>query len=181
MSIIACSVDGCDKANYCRTWCRKHYARFRRYGSPHKFKREFLHETCTVSDCNREHSARGYCDTHYQRWRKHGDPLAVAPRGGDPASRELFTGQLGYIAAHEAVHRALGKASDQNCADCPDVAAHWAYDHSDPEEITLSGTGSAYSVNPSFYKPLCPSCHKLYDTAFRGEEEIKEFIPTVAA
>ena len=29
-----CSVDGCGGKHYCRSYCRKHYSRFKRYGDP---------------------------------------------------------------------------------------------------------------------------------------------------
>ncbi|MET4780820.1 HNH endonuclease signature motif containing protein [Glaciihabitans sp. UYNi722] len=31
---ITCSIDGCDKRSFCRTWCSGHYHRWQRYGSP---------------------------------------------------------------------------------------------------------------------------------------------------
>lgn len=29
-----CSIKGCGKVNHSRTWCKKHYSRWKKYGSP---------------------------------------------------------------------------------------------------------------------------------------------------
>ena len=34
MNIIACSIDGCEKKPYARTWCNPHYRRWLKYGDP---------------------------------------------------------------------------------------------------------------------------------------------------
>jgi len=161
VSIIACSIDKCEKRSYARTWCDTHYRRFRRYGNPESIKREkFVSELCTLDGCDKPHEARGLCTAHYQRWRKHGDVDAVHQRWSGQASQ---TGVLGYGAAHDRLRAARGKADAQGCEHCDSPAVHWAYDHKDPNEISLAGRGAPYSADPAHYIPLCGSCHKLFD------------------
>ena len=35
---MLCSVDGCEKKNFCRGYCTKHYARFMKHGDPNETK-----------------------------------------------------------------------------------------------------------------------------------------------
>ncbi len=58
-----------------------------------------------------------------------------------------------YKKAHAAVHRARGKARDQDCVDCGKQALDWSHKHdSEP-------------TDPQNYEPRCRSCHKKYDGA----------------
>ena len=67
-----------------------------------------------------------------------------------------------YNSAHTRVAKARGKAKFWPCVDCGAAAAHWAYDHSDPDELVqetyvngvLMGR-VAYSVKPEHYSPKC--------------------------
>lgn len=87
MANATCSVDGCAGKHYARTWCRIHYARWRKTGSldlgtrraPAKPRRP-----CTIDGCTRRHKAQGLCGTHYYRLRTNGDPLKtqIRPRTG---------------------------------------------------------------------------------------------------
>lgn len=66
-----------------------------------------------------------------------------------------------YVRAHRAVARVRGKAADHDCVGCGAVAAHWTYDHTDPEP--LWSFTSPYSHDVSKYAPRCVSCHMVYD------------------
>ncbi|MFI7191429.1 HNH endonuclease [Nocardia nova] len=137
-----------------------HYYRLRRTGSVADPER--LQGVCAAEDCEREDITRtGYCQLHTQRLRKRGD-----------ASFE-FKGEnvphwTGEDATNRAVHQRLraqrGKASTHRCIDCGRPAAHWSYDHADPNEKTEEGVGP-YSTDIAHYQPRCVKCHKRFDMA----------------
>lgn len=102
---------------------------------------------------------------HALRVRKHGDPSHV-DKGGRPrygAEHPNWKGdQAGYLAIHVRLRTNRGHASAHPCAECGDVAAEWAYDHTDPNE-QLDERGCPYSPDPAHYRPLCLSCHRSAD------------------
>lgn len=67
-----CSITDCSKKKYCRGWCRAHYGRWHRTGTPYGMRRK--NGMCTYRDCKQKYFARGLCTMHYQRDRKWGDP-----------------------------------------------------------------------------------------------------------
>ncbi|WOC12524.1 hypothetical protein MP11Mi_16120 [Gordonia sp. MP11Mi] len=73
---------------------------------------------------------------------------------------------VGYIAAHERVHSDRGRAAEHPCAAiaCGNMAAQWAYDHSDPDELSDAHHGP-FSLDVGRYRPLCHSCHTSADHA----------------
>lgn len=77
---------------------------------------------------------------------------------------------LGDAASYENVHlrvkAARGRAADHSCVECSGPAAHWAYDHADPDE-RRDATGP-YSLDVSRYQPMCVLCHKRMDMAYRA-------------
>lgn len=80
MSIIACSVDGCEKAHYGKTWCRLHYGRMRKTGSLELKPK--APKYCKVETCGAElvpPYGRGMCSLHYRRFMKHGDAQYERP------------------------------------------------------------------------------------------------------
>lgn len=75
-----------------------------------------------------------------------------------------------YADAHKLVALARGKAREYPCDFCLDQAAHWAYDHADPEELyglphSRSRSPSPYSLDEYRYMPLCVACHQRFDDA----------------
>lgn len=66
-----------------------------------------------------------------------------------------------YHHLHTNLARQRGKASSYSCA-CGAPATQWAYDHSDPDEIT-DERGRVYSTDVSRYVPLCIPCHRKLD------------------
>lgn len=73
MSIIACSVDGCDKPAKTAKKCNAHYKRFMKYGSHDLPIRAFLKDLpCTIPGCGKKHMAGGLCSAHYTRLHRTG-------------------------------------------------------------------------------------------------------------
>ena len=77
-----------------------------------------------------------------------------------------------YLGAHDRVRRDRGRAKDHSCVDCGAPAAHWSYNHSDPNELSgpqgsKGTTPYPYSLDSAFYDPRCSSCHTKFD-AGRG-------------
>lgn len=72
-----CTVDGCGKPAHTRGWCKNHYGRWYRNGSPTGGLRLTAgYGTCSVNGCDRVGKLiRGWCSKHYQRWQDNGDPL----------------------------------------------------------------------------------------------------------
>lgn len=72
-----------------------------------------------------------------------------------------------YGVVHKRVRRERGAATEHVCAaGCGRQAAHWAYDHADPAEVsgpTGRGFVAPYSVDPARYLPLCRPCHTRFD------------------
>lgn len=88
-----------------------------------------------------------------------------------PVNRLLDCGRLGKGEAmtYDAVHARLaverGRAAGYPCSDCGGQAQAWAYDHTDPCELTQQRHGRivAYSADLDLYRPLCWSCHVRLD------------------
>ena len=68
-----CSIDGCLRPRYGRGWCKFHWQRWHRSGSP--LLKERAVEPCSIPDCAKTAEKRGWCAMHYRRWQRHGDPL----------------------------------------------------------------------------------------------------------
>lgn len=153
-----CSVEGCDGEHLARGFCRKHYLRWWKHGEPTVMLegRTKILTPCSVQGCETVYFSRGFCNKHYQRWHKHGDPSIVLDVGfqrGDVPT---------YGALHNRIRRDRGKATDHLCIECGQQASHWAYDHTDPEEL-FSDDNFPYSPDPGRYRPMCVPCHKVYD------------------
>jgi len=151
-----CSVDDCERPRRTRGWCHAHYQRWRATGAAPQSAVGGYRQTCTVKECTNKHMGRGYCSMHSQRFRRHGDPLHVA--------------EPGYTALHMKIGKDRGAASNYECAHCGGRAAHWAYDHLDPDERIGKDHGRMlpYSLDLDHYMPLCLSCHKRFDLAHAG-------------
>lgn len=79
----------------------------------------------------------------------------------------------GYAGLHRRLERQRGHASEFSCDECGDPAQEWAYDHSDPDEITDDPDGRPYSLDFERYRPLCVSCHRrsdMQDSCRKGHE-----------
>jgi len=79
-----CSIDGCEKAAWSRSWCGTHYARWRNHGDPHHVepnrgngkRRSVGVDPCAIKGCHLAIKARDWCGMHYHRWERSGDPEA---------------------------------------------------------------------------------------------------------
>lgn len=76
MSIVACSVDECEKPTgakgTARGYCSMHYARWSRNGDPLIRTLRKVTTTCTVPECEKPHDAKGLCAAHITMLRRHG-------------------------------------------------------------------------------------------------------------
>lgn len=68
-----------------------------------------------------------------------------------------------YAAIHQAVKASRGPASGHSCAHCGSRAAHWAYDHADPDRM-VDDRRRVYSLDVAHYLPLCVQCHVRFDS-----------------
>lgn len=88
MSIIACAIEECESPSFCKGYCSKHYARYKRHGDPLVTKNRprppaGTRSICEVEDCGQNVKGLGFCLKHYQRFKKTGDPLL------NPSGRNL--------------------------------------------------------------------------------------------
>lgn len=126
---------------------------------------------CTIEGCKTEakRAKRTLCHKHYSRIKRHGSSDIVLPRprprGHDNPN---YKGDAITVkAAHMRVRAERGPASDHQCIDCAGQAAHWSYDHQDPNE-QLSEKHGPYSAKTEHYHPRCVPCHKRFDLALRA-------------
>ena len=91
MTIVACSIDSCERKSVSRGWCDRHYRRWKRHGDPLYVKpgngqwgdeRPGAPESeqCAVDGCTVAKKCRGWCQMHYKRWLRNGDPVATQVR-----------------------------------------------------------------------------------------------------
>lgn len=168
-----CEVEGCERTDIqAQGWCQMHYYRWHRNGSPGEGARRLREAkgTCRMPDCERTDAGPGQlCAVHVSRLRRTGDPAKViAPHERAVRTGEDHQGWTGdaatYGAVHQRVKAAHGSAKSHPCALCgTTVAAHWAYDHLDPDE--KSSEQGSYSTNLIHYVPMCVPCHKQHDLA----------------
>lgn len=168
-----CTIEDCSSPHYGHGWCQRHYSRWRTTGDPLGLRRPTTKPRCSVDGCERASRSRGWCTMHYSRWVHTGSPLVVRPQvltppgSGHPSWRGS---DVGYTTAHRRVANARGPASAHACVDCGESAAHWSYDHRDPEEITPSSgpRTQTYSTKTEHYQPRCVPCHRSFDNASRS-------------
>lgn len=81
MSIIACSIENCEKPTgvkgTARGWCSGHYQRFKRHGDPLAggSSPRIVPGTCVAQECEApDVGPHGYCGKHWVAWKRYGDP-----------------------------------------------------------------------------------------------------------
>lgn len=172
MSIIACSIDECEKPTVARGICRSHYKKAKRRGTLGdyaKVEREVT-TSCSIEGCERLLLARGWCGTHYKRWRLTGstdDPAkyVMPPCGVEGCVNRADKGR-GMCGTHYARWRRVGSAGagdikqfkkpivdgKRQCSGCLD----W---------VALAG----YNANshPGTLANKCRACQRLDNVAWR--------------
>ncbi len=73
-----CSVEKCEKYQYCKTWCKAHYGRWWKHGDP-QGGQQFKYG-CEVIDCQNKHHSSGFCQKHYARLKNNGSPTKLRTR-----------------------------------------------------------------------------------------------------
>lgn len=71
---------------------------------------------------------------------------------------------VGYDAAHFRLRDQRGRAREFDCATCGERADEWAYLGGAPDEQKDAATGRPYTLDLSFYVPLCRHCHRRSDS-----------------
>lgn len=78
-----CSISGCMRGAYRRSFCATHYYHWKKYGDPLKYGKR-VRGICTVVGCGKPHVASGYCRSHWYRFKTHGNPFGGATVPGTP-------------------------------------------------------------------------------------------------
>ena len=173
MTDRTCTLEECAKPVKRKGLCYGHYMKQWRYGDP-RFQQTFEHEDLTGRRFGKLTVVR----------RADGMWRCACACGADTTVRigDLKRGttqtcgnrkihhrrdDVGTRAAHDRVRTDRGPATDYACTDCGRPAAHWSYDHRDPDERT-SPEGYPYSLNTEHYEPRCVPCHKHFDLNFLG-------------
>lgn len=166
---LTCSVDDCDRPRRrpSAELCGAHYHRLWRTGSVGSDPIREGGQGCSIADCEGKHYGQGLCNLHWQRKRKWGDPTRTCQNQSGRTNPAWVGDAVTYSGAHMRVRAVRGPASRFACTDCGDVARHWSYDHSDPNELgqLVDGRVLPYSTDVQRYQPRCVQCHKSFDLA----------------
>lgn len=75
-----CQIETCDRTISSRGWCKLHYERNRRHGSPHL--EGVPHNVCTEDGCGilARSKTASLCPKHYHRQYRHGSTTTVSDR-----------------------------------------------------------------------------------------------------
>ena len=168
-----CAVEQCAKPRYQnKPMCGSHFMKWYRYGDPH-YKAPRRHTDVTgrrfgqvVAIELRGDSWLCRCDCGTEFLRKYSNLNQIGDGNSCGIRSNHRNADASYQSAHEWVRRDRGPARDHPCVGCGKTAAHWSYDHTDPDqryEPGLSAKPVAYSLDTSRYQPRCVRCHKRYD------------------
>lgn len=165
MAKATCSVDGCERGEFCKTWCHAHYNRWRRNGDVGSADVQSRRKRCSVEHCDERHHANGYCINHNYRWKSNGDPLVTRSNGGPLGedNKHWKGDDVAYSAVHRRLRVTRGPAKNFACCKCGTTARAWAYQHSAPDERVCAKVGLPYSTDLAHYEPMCHECHNQLD------------------
>lgn len=167
-----CSVDDCDKPVKRLTLCYGHYMKQWRYGTPTPDLtprwvdiRGERFGTLTVVERSGPAWACS-CDCGESRVVSAGDLNRYGSSSTCGVMGKHLDPEPGYRAVHDRLKAKQGPAKRHTCVDCSNTAAHWSYNHDDPNERTdrtLSTGPMHYGLSSEHYSPRCVSCHKRFD------------------
>lgn len=170
---MGCSVTDCGRPVKRFGFCYAHYMKNWRYGTPTP---EFAPKWVDIRGRRfgtlvvAERVERGWlcrCDCGRERTvtagdlNRYGDAVTCGHR---PTHRRADV--AGYSGAHQRVRNDRGRVQEHQCINCGAQAAHWSYNHDDPDEfyaVGLSAAPVAFSLKSNHYSPRCVPCHKRFD------------------
>ena len=174
--IAGCCIHGCERPHKRYGYCYGHYMKWWRYGDPEwtapKRRKDLLGEKfghlTVVGELDPQHW-ECLCEcgrtTRVRAWSLTSGGTRTCGHG--PTHHR--SDDAGYPAVHHRVRRDKGTAASHACVDCGKEAAHWSYDHRDPDERRDEENGLAYSLYSIHYEPRCVPCHKSFDMS-HGDE-----------
>ena len=172
-----CSISDCDRPFLARTYCRKHYGRWWKYGDPLGGVRKFYgpEDRCSLPTCNEQAASFDLCKRHRARQLR-GVELDIPAKG---SFEYQANHPIGQASAHIRVAKLWGSATNHPCIECGDAAHEWAYDGTDPTQMYAKTRVDAetwifYSRWPEFYMPMCRKCHRTLDKG-RAAQELRDY------
>lgn len=162
-----CRLDGCERPSKRLGLCYGHYMKQWRHGDPRYQQRTTAQDLTgqrfgALVTLERIGSKwRCACDCGREAMVRTGDLNRGTQTCGDRTTHHRRD-VVGIGGAHMRVRAERGSATKHTCVDCGGTAAHWSYDHEDPEELQDASRGP-YSLNTSHYEARCVPCHKRFD------------------
>lgn len=107
--ITVCAVECCGNPSRAKGFCKKHYERARRLGSPTAGSDKprqvgrFRLYTCEVVGCDRQGLCRGMCNAHYHRWLRTGSAMPEMPIQANNTKKRCV-GRDGYVSFSDKSH-----------------------------------------------------------------------------
>lgn len=146
-----CSVAGCDRANYSRGWCRRHYDKWYKHGDPLWERPIAPKGACKVEGCDDPSISRSLCDKHYTQFQR---------------------GTLGAILEDRPCSQ-CGKRftpKRQNSWVCDDAECR-RLRHLELNQVSLK------KRSPKVYERKCAACGTLFSTKSRGTKYCSSTCP----
>lgn len=124
-----------------------------------------MERICLEPNCAIAASIRGMCLSHYKlAWKHRRTHLLPPPTDGQfEGANPRWTGDaVTKSAMHKRIRRRRGRAADQMCIDCGQVARDWSQ---------IKGTSGLDVM--AHYEPRCRSCHSTYDDKLASTRGIR--------
>lgn len=77
---MRCTIDKCNNAYYSKDFCKMHYDKNRRNGSPLFERKISKGKPCTIEGCIKPIWVNKMCAMHDRRTKRHGDPNFINPK-----------------------------------------------------------------------------------------------------